>query len=184
MLAGVTVGCRVLLAVIFGSALIGKLSSRAALHGFTDSLTALPWWSKPWHPVFAIVILAAEAASAVLMIVPGTALAGLAIAAGLLAGFTIVPAASLKRGIMLTCRCFGLRSATIGPSHVVRNGIALTAAVAGIAASQASGATAAWTPFPVGVGVLCGAIFVGWDEIAYLLRSPARVQDHHWRVRP
>src|SRR5215813_11803225 len=122
MLAGVAVGCRVLLAVILGLAFIGKISSRAAFRGFTDSLTVLPWLPRRRHPVLAVVILVAEGASTVLLVVPGTALAGLALAVVLMTCFTVMPALSLRRGVELTCRCFGLRDAKIGLSHVLRNG--------------------------------------------------------------
>ena len=192
MLTGVAVGCRVLLALVLGLAFIGKISSRAAFRGFTDSLTALPWLPRRRHPVLAVVTAAAEGVSTVLVVVPGTAVAGLALAALLMACFTIVPAISLRQGVELTCRCFGLRDAKIGLSHVLRNGIALCAAVAGLAASQVTGPAAAWNPVAIGLGVLAGLAFAGWDEIAYLLRPPAPVpaqissqaHNHSWRVRP
>ena len=184
MYAGVVVACRVLLAVLFGLAFIGKISSRAALRGFTDSLTALPWLPQRRHPVLAAAITATEGASALLLLLTGTALTGFVLAVALLAAFTIVPAVSLRRGVELTCRCFGVREARIGPSHVLRNGVALCAAVAGLAASQASGAAAAWSPVPIGIGVLAGIVFVGWDEIAYLLQPPTHAQGHSWRMRP
>lgn len=188
MLTGLAVGCRVLLAVVLGLAFIGKISSRAAFRGYTDSLTVLPWLPRRRHPVLAALIVAAEGTSTVLVLVPGTAVAGLALAAVLMACFTIIPAVSLRRGVQLTCRCFGLRDAKIGLSHVLRNGIALCAAVAGLAASQASGSAAAWSPVAIGIGVLAGIAFAGWDEIAYLLRPPAQApgQAHSqsWRVRP
>lgn len=188
MITGVAVGCRVLLAMVLGLAFIGKISSRAAFRGFTDSLTVLPWLPRRRHPILAVMIAVAEGASTVLVVVPATALAGLALAAVMMTCFTIMPAVSLRRGVELTCRCFGLRDARIGLSHVLRNGFALCAAVAGLAASQASGPTAAWSPVAIGIGVLAGLAFAGWDEIAYLLRPPAQAsaQAHSqsWRVRP
>lgn len=75
MLAGVAVGCRVLLAVILGLAFIGKLSSRSALRGFADSLTALPWIPRRSLALLAAAILVAEGASTVLLVLPGTSLA-------------------------------------------------------------------------------------------------------------
>jgi hypothetical protein len=72
----------------------------------------------------------------------------------------------------------------MGPSHVLRNGIALCVALAGLAFSQAAGPSAAWGPVSIGLGVLVGIIFVGWDEIAYLLRPPAREKPQSWRIPP
>jgi hypothetical protein len=172
MLAGIAVGCRALLAVLLGLALIGKVSSASAWRGFTDSLTELPLLPKRRHPELAVTVAAAEGVATVLLVLPGTGLAGLALAAVVLTAFTIVPAVSLRRGVQLTCRCFGFREAKMGLSHVLRNGVALCAAIVGIAASQAVGPTPAWGPVSIGLGVLVGIIFVGWDEIAYLLRPP------------
>jgi hypothetical protein len=179
MLADVAVGCRVLLAVVLVLAFTGKITSRSAWRGFTDSLAALPWLPKRRHPVLAIAILVAEGTGAVLLVLPGTSLAGLALATALLTGFTVVPAISLRRGVELTCRCFGLREAKIGLSHILKNGVALCAAVAGLVASQASGPGTTWSPISIGIGVLAGLVFVGWDEIAYLLQPPSPAQSHH-----
>jgi hypothetical protein len=175
MLAGLAVGCRALLAVILGLALVGKISSRAALRSFAQSLAVLPWLSRRRLPA-ALAIAAAEGTGAVLLALPGTASAGLALAAVLMAVFTAVPAVFLRQGTELTCRCFGVREATIGRSHVLRNGIALCAAVAGLAASQASSPGTRWNPVAIGLGVIAGIIFAGWDELAYLLRPPAQAQ--------
>src|SRR5215472_9182776 len=183
MLAGIADGCRALLVVVLGLAVIGKISSMTAFRRFMDTLTALPFLRQRRHPVLAVTIVATEGASVVFLVVPVTALAGLALAVVLLVAFTLVPALSLRRGVELTCRCFGVREAKIGRSHVLRNGLALCAAVAGLTASLASGAAAAWSPVAIGIGIFAGIIFVGWDEIAYLLRPPAQAS-HPWRTRP
>lgn len=191
MLAGVAVGCRALLVVVLGLAFAGKISSRAAFRGFTDTLTALPWPRHRGYQVLAITIIAAEGASVVLIAVPVTALTGLVLATVLLVGFTVVPALALRRRVELTCRCFGLREAKIGPSHVLRNGLVLCAALAGLTASLAARAGAAQSLVAIGIGMVAGIVFVGWDELAYVLRpstpaprSAAQPHSHTWRMRP
>jgi uncharacterized membrane protein YphA (DoxX/SURF4 family) len=112
------------LAAVFAVAAMAKLSDRTA---FAETLERfrLP-------PVAAPAVPAAELAAALLLLVPASVRVGAGAALVLLALFTAVLAATLRRGEQPDCGCFGASSPTpIGPGTLVRNGAlaALAAAV-------------------------------------------------------
>ncbi|MEU0878715.1 thioredoxin family protein [Lentzea sp. NPDC005914] len=119
---------RVLLAVVFVAAVVGKVRTRQGFAEFRDSIAAL----VPWVPARAasLVLIAGEAVAVVLLAIPGTGL-GYAAAVGLLAVFCggIVLAMSGRKAVR--CKCFGAGGDVLGPKHLVRNGLLIAVGLAG-----------------------------------------------------
>lgn len=133
------IGCRVLLSVVFGWSVFGKVRSRAAAAGFTDSLTPLLGLLPVPVPkkVVAGCLLVAEAAVVVLPLpVP---VLGLALACALLAALTGGVAVVVGRGLSVACRCFGASAERLGVPHLVRNTVLLSTACGGLGARLSAG---------------------------------------------
>lgn len=173
-MSAVNLGCRLLLAVVFALAALGKARGRKAFEDFIQTLGNFgfpPSWAGA--PLAATLILA-EAASALLLLV-GMA-AGYALALALLGGFTLGIAWVLRRGAQVACRCFGASNTPVSAAHLVRNGLLLAITVLGAAGHGA----APGEPLPAGmsalagtVGVLAGLFITRWDDLVFLFRGPA-----------
>lgn len=77
----------------------------------------------------AVAMTAAEAVAMVLLLVP-TFVAGLSLAAVLLAFFAAAAAFLVRRGVAVPCRCFGAGRAPLGVADVVRNTLLTAVATA------------------------------------------------------
>ncbi len=131
---------------VFALAVVGKLRAPEA---FVASLADFGL-RRARRPV-AYAVMAAEAAVIPLVLLPATAPYGLALAALLLVGFAVAIAATLRRGVRPTCRCFGTKSAPLRGAHVARNLILAALAAAGVVA-------AAQDPAFVGAALAVAAI--------------------------
>jgi methylamine utilization protein MauE len=174
----VEVATRALLAVVFVTALAGKVSGRASYRAFLRSLRQMDVVPAAALRPAAATTVVAEAAAVVLLLVPAgwSGAAGLALAGTLLATFTVVVARTVGRGRRAPCRCFGASDTPLGRQHVVRN-VALTAVAAvGLAAAASAGEP---QPVAAGVGVagcaglLIGVLVAALDDLTALYRSPA-----------
>ncbi len=162
---------RIVLGVVFAVAAAGKLRSRQRFTEFTASLAPLRRPGTDWRPV-AAAVAAGEAATAILLALPGTTAAGLAAATALLVALSAGIVASLARGRELRCRCFGTTGATLRATHVVRNG-ALAVLSAGALLSHLT-VPPAGIPFDLAApAVLLGAflalVVLRWDDLTDLL---------------
>lgn len=181
MPTGIVIATRTILVVVLGAACCGKLVSRHTFLAFAESLRDLPYFGRQWRKPIARLIVVAEAVSVVCLLVPATDVAGFGLAASLLSLFTLIPAFALVHGVVITCRCFGIRKETIGPAHVLRNAIATLVAISGLIARAVWGAevlSASESILPIGVGVIGGVLLVMWDDVAYALRPPKAAQRH------
>jgi Methylamine utilisation protein MauE len=166
---------RALLAGLLAVSASAKLRGPEALHGFAASTVALRIASRRWSFPLAVATAVAEAVTAVLLAVPGTAPAGLAAAAVLLATFTAAIGLSLKRGARAPCRCFGASRTPLGAPQLLRNLVLLAVCGAALAASTRP----AGPLHPAGVAVALGAAAVAialvllLDQAVELLRDPA-----------
>lgn len=142
MLGALVMFARTLLTVLLGVAFGGKVSSHTVFRSFVTSLGGFPWIASRSRLPVAVAIVGAEFVAVGLLLWNNTVLLGFILAAVLLGAFSIVPAVGLARGSRVTCRCFGVRSETIGTSHVLRNGIAFLVAVGGAVGEGSSGTTA------------------------------------------
>jgi hypothetical protein len=167
---------RLLLALVFLTAVVGKLRTRAGFAGFVGSVVqfGVPVrWSGP----VARLAVAAEAAVVVLLAPSGTVPAGLLLAAGLLGVLTAAIVGALRRGARPACRCFGAGEAPIGARHVARNLALAAAALLGLLAGAVGGPA----PGPAGLLLAAGlavplaALVIRLDDLVALFApSPPR----------
>lgn len=127
--------CRAALAVVFFTASLSKVRSRAAFEGFAASFAPLPIIrSLPprWVGRAASAVPAAEAIAVVLAVAVPSAKIACGYALLLLAAFSIAIVILLSRGERASCRCFGSTAVPLGWSHVVRNSLLAVPCVAGL----------------------------------------------------
>ncbi|HEU5470943.1 MAG TPA: MauE/DoxX family redox-associated membrane protein [Actinophytocola sp.] len=167
------VAARFLIGTVFLVAVVGKISSRAAFAAFEGSLRRMAVLVPGAVGPAARATLALEALTVVLLIVPlrWAAVAGFAIAGGLLAIFTVAIARSLRAGNRAPCRCFGASSVPLGPRHLVRNGLLLAGAAVGLVAAGVPGEVDLAGALAAAVaGLAAGGLIAGFDDIAELVR--------------
>jgi len=182
---GLTVSCRVTLSFVLGAAFLGKVTSAASFLAFRHSLDSLPWLPPMWRRGTATTLVAIEGMTAALLLVPDASVGALIVASLLLTTFTGVLAIAMARKQGLTCHCFGLRGTAITWMHVFRNGALLAIALSGLTitlfSTDAMPTSALVEAVAAGSGLLAGCIFVGWDEFAFLLRTPPAKGSHTWK---
>ncbi|MFI1379947.1 MauE/DoxX family redox-associated membrane protein [Embleya sp. NPDC020886] len=165
--------CRTLLVVVFAVAVVSKLRSAASFAAFVRSVRAFVALSPRRGRAAARLVAGAEAAAVVLLLSSGpAALVGFALAGCLLAAFTLAMAASLRRGVRVSCRCFGASATDTGPLQLARNGFLVVVAIIGAVGTSrglpdAPGALAV----TVGIGLVAGVVVTVLDDISELLRD-------------
>jgi hypothetical protein len=170
-------GARLLLCLVLATAAGSKLGRRRAGREFVESLrplTAAGTLSRlPVGPVAALVV-GTEAVAAVLLLVPGTAPAGLAASAVLLTAYAAGILVAARAGVRLTCRCFGGGTSRLGRPEAVRNlALAVVAALALLADRTGALPAASWSALTVAatVGVVFAVAVVRWDDLVFVLGS-------------
>lgn len=169
----VEVACRLLLATVFGIALVGKVSSRAAWAAFEDSLREMAVVPETRVAAAARASVTTEFAIVVGLLVPATVVgvAAFVVAAGLLAVFAYVIATVVRRKQAVPCRCFGVSSTPLSALHVVRNvtliGVALLGAVATTETNPAQLSAAVLAGV---IGAVIGMLVAALDDLVALLR--------------
>jgi uncharacterized membrane protein YphA (DoxX/SURF4 family)/thiol-disulfide isomerase/thioredoxin len=139
-MASLALVARLLLAVVFAVAAVGKLRDREG------SRQALADFGAPAVPVrLAILLPLAELAVAAALIPTGSARWGAIGALVLLAVFPVAIAVNLGRGNTPDCNCFGsIGSAPVGPATLARNVVLLAPAVYLVARSDSGPSTVGW----------------------------------------
>jgi thiol-disulfide isomerase/thioredoxin/uncharacterized membrane protein YphA (DoxX/SURF4 family) len=163
----VELALRVLLAVVFATAGVGKLLD------LDGSRRAVADFGVPERAASAIGLLLplAEIAVAILLIFEPTAQVGAILGALLLAAFMLGISNALRKGQQPDCHCFGqIHSAPAGRSTLIRNGVLLAAAlVVAIAGSGPAiddwvSARSAAELVAVGLGILAvAAVLYAWN---------------------
>lgn len=175
--------CRALLVVVFLVSALTKLTSPVRYRSFVRATRRMRVVPRALVKQTAVLVVAAEAAIAVLLAIPTTitALAGFAIAFGLLAGFTLGIVVAVRDGDTEPCACFGKSTTPMGPQHVGRNAFLLLAAAAGFAGALIGG------PLDLGIaaiaavgGLVLGALVTVFDDLYELFRpTPAASSSRH-----
>jgi hypothetical protein len=121
-------------------------------------------------------VVAAELTVVGLLAVPATIPVGFVLAAGVLLAFSVGIARVLRAGGSAPCRCFGPSAAPLGVRHLVRNGVLVTVALAGLAADRLGGGGGALHPAGVALGVVAAGtlafLVVFFDDLTDLF-APA-----------
>lgn len=171
--------CRVLVVVVFVSAVLGKARSGGAWKEFTESVNELGLLPRRAARGVAGAVLVIEVAVVVLLVTPGGVLYGYACALGALLAFTAAVGAARSGGRRVRCRCFGGRGETVDASYFARNGVLIGAALLGVVTTVV--ARSSWPPSPAGAilaggtGALVALGVVFWNDVRYLVAGPDRV---------
>lgn len=158
------VACATLVGVVFVASAVSKVRD---FGGFARSLPALVPVARRLVRPLAAVVLVAEAAVPVLLVVPPATSYGFAVGGVLFAAFTAAIAVALRHGRLAPCRCFGASSAPIGPRHLARNGALLIIAVAGGLAPHGLPPLPALSVAAV-AGLIGAILIVSFDDIVDL----------------
>lgn len=161
---------------VFCASAWSKVRSPAARRRFAASLRDLGLLPGRFAGPAAVAVPAAEVAVAAgcLLSLTGArvALPTLLAAAALLAVLTAGVAVEVRNGTGARCACFGTAARPLGPRHLVRNGLLLALAAAGIVAAAAGPAGAEGLP-ALGAGVLAGVLVARLDDLLDLFTPAA-----------
>jgi hypothetical protein len=176
----VDIACRSLLAAVFACSAVAKLRSRARFRRFRSWLRALPLPVVRRHSgVVAAAMAGTEIAVVALTAVPGTGLAGFAVAAAALAVFVTGTVVAILRGSTAPCECFGSSGAPLAMRHVARDTALLAVAVAGTITSGAHGARPGGTAVSIAAALVVAVLAVSADDVLSLFGTvPGHVPGH------
>ncbi|MEV0568897.1 MauE/DoxX family redox-associated membrane protein [Dactylosporangium sp. NPDC050588] len=162
---------RALLAFVMALAVAGKITDGDYRKAFRNSLEAFTWVPRALRPALPAGVLAAEAALAVLLVLPQTAQPGLVLCALFLVVVTAALAAARAGGKDVRCACFGADDRPVEAWHFTRNGLLVLVAAGTFLAHDPAPAT----PVPamaaglvISAGLLCAVALTHWRELAYL----------------
>ena len=161
-------GVRCAIAVVFVVSTASKLTSRSAFADFVASARNIGGLRRRQAGPVATVVIAVEAAAAVLTAVPATAAAGLCLSTGVLVGFAYAVARAVRQRRAGPCRCFGPSRTPLGRGQVVRNLALAVVAVSGVLAGQPGTVTPAGAALAICGGALAAAVVIRFDEIVEL----------------
>jgi hypothetical protein len=170
------IGCRAAVGLVFLLALAGKLAGAGAFAEFARSVREMRAAPPALVPVVARATVLAEGLTVLLLAIGLriTILLGLGLAVLLTAAFSHAVLRTVRSGNRTPCRCFGRSSSPLGPRHLVRNGLLLGVAVAGLVASAAGGSAGlAGALVAVLAGLFLGLVIAAFDDLAQLVAPPA-----------
>ncbi|QFU90265.1 MauE/DoxX family redox-associated membrane protein [Amycolatopsis sp. YIM 10] len=140
--AGIVV--RTVLVLVFLLAALGKLRGPGSLAETIDRVVRLP---RAVTITLTALTIIAELTAVVLLTAGGGFLhTGLVLAAALLAAFSVVVLAAIRRGHRVRCACFGRSPYFMSGDDLARNVVLLGAAVAAIARHPAESAATGFLP--------------------------------------
>lgn len=169
----VTLASRCLIGLVFAVSAFTKLRSRQSFGEFAAWLAGLRVLPVRGRPV-AMLLAAAEATIVVLVAVPWTVQAGLALAAATLAVLAAGSYRVVRAGTGASCQCFGASRVPLGFRHVVRNGLLCVVAAAGAAVATGNRMPAhpAGIVLSLGAGVVVSLFVLFLDDLAALFAGP------------
>ena len=170
------IGCRTAVGLVFLLAIAGKLAGAGAFAEFTRSVRDMRAAPPALVPAVARVTVLAEGLTVLLLAIGlrVTIVLGFGLAVLLTAAFSYAVLRTVRTGNRTPCRCFGRSSSPLGPRHLVRNGLLLAVAVAGLAASVAGGsADLAGALVAVLAGLFVGLVLATFDDLAQLIAPAA-----------
>jgi len=172
---------RAAMGIVFAVACASKVRSRIALERFTRSLEELKLPSAAEPRLIASVVIGAEAATVVCLVVPFTVAIGFTLALLLSSTFALAIVRAVSDGAQVPCQCFGSDGATLAGRHVVRNVLLVGLGVTGLAVQfggSASATSVAGGLLAAAAGTALGYMFIRWDDIAFLAAGPVEAVDN------
>lgn len=176
------VGVCAMTACVFGASAAGKIRSRAAYRAYRAGLGAnhlMPGYllaaaaavltvgealTAAWL-TGCTVLLAARSGHASALLAESALAAATLLTATLTVGVTV----AIRRGSAAPCPCFGVRSGRpIGPAHLLRNLLLLSALVAGLTLGPVAPRppTPAGLVLALGTAVVAAMLIIRWEDIA------------------
>lgn len=169
--------CQGLLLFTFATATVAKLSGRHGLRLFADSLTETELVPARTALSAAAGVVAAEATTAGLLLLPTTRGLGFGAAVLVLTTLTVGILRVLKRRASAVCRCFGTTPRRLGPRHVVRNVVLIAVAIVGFATTSISASRTLDVHYLALVtGVALALPLIMLDDVIELARPPRPLQ--------
>lgn len=168
---------RTALTLIFLASLSSKIISPKAFAAFTKAVQVLGGRRMHVAPIWAAVVIGAEALCVVLLVLPGRRnLDPLAFAlpASLLLVFTAALVTAMRRGVRQPCRCFGSSTRAPDGVTVARNlGLLVTCAIGALCSmAPPAPATSRTSAAALAGGLLLAVAFMSCETIADLWRPP------------
>lgn len=164
------------MAVTFAYSAATKVAGRAAYADFRGWLTSAAAVPRRHAGAVAAVMVAAEAAVALAMLVPPLPPAGYVTAILLLAVFTAGVRSMMRRRVGIPCKCFGTGRRPPGRAHLARNAILAAVAAAGLLMSAAGAAAPPIRPetaLTAIAGITAALLLINLDELVALYRPRA-----------
>jgi hypothetical protein len=167
-----SLACRLVCCLVFAASSYGKLNSKSAFRDFVTWIGALSASFARVRTPLAIAIAASEVLIVLLIAIPRSYAAGLALAACLFAIFGIGMLVIIRSRRTIGCNCFGSSSAPVGIRHLVRNVLLYSIAVAGIAPIGPRATDPAGIALAIGAALAIAALLVSVDELEILFANP------------
>lgn len=176
-------GVRLLLALVFAAAAVGKLRDRA---GFVRTLAGFGLAGTPAN-LAATLVPALELVAASLLLPAVTAGWGATLSLALLLGFTLATGISLLRGNAPDCACFGaIGSEPVGSLTLARNALLIVLTVFLLLAGSGAAWTsigAAWSESSFDERVLGSAFLITLACLGALSIHASRLRSAHNRLQ-
>ncbi|MFI6099757.1 MauE/DoxX family redox-associated membrane protein [Lentzea sp. NPDC051213] len=170
--------CRVVVGLVFLLAVVGKLRGRAELTAFAESLGSFGLRSTRVRSALAASVITVEAVTVVLLAVAPRL--GLGLAAMMLVAFTAAVAAAKATGREVRCRCFGADGGLMGRKHMIRNGVLVVVALAGLTPANATATPHLGLLFAAVSAAVLGAVALAhWDDLRFLFGGGHGAQPAH-----
>lgn len=162
--------CRVLLVVVLVWSAAGKLTP-SGFRATVDMLRQLG--AVPAKRSVACLLIIAETAVALLVVVPRAAAVGSVAAVALFAILTGGVGWVLARRMNVRCACFGAAGRTLSITHLIRNLFLLATAICSGLVARFPGAPEEIMISTV-LGVFLALVLVRLDDVIFLFSAPAR----------
>lgn len=171
--------CNVWLLLVFGAAAVGKVRTSASFAAFADAVVVLGRVPVRRAGAVAKAIVALEAATALLLLIPPLRSTGLLLATVLLAAFTTVVARALRLRAPVSCRCFGGSAGPVGPPQLTRNALLLLGVLGAAPGALDPGHLVWQAQFTAWLsGAVAALVLVTAEELIALLRRPTAPTTH------
>lgn len=161
----VDIVCRGTLVLVFLASAAGKISN---FGGFVAAIRQLGLVPGSWPRPVARLVVAAEVAAAVLLLLPN-GLAGFVLVMLLCAMFGVVIELSVRRDIRVPCPCFGASADLLNRRHLLRNGILVMLAAIGLAGFDPGRLEFVDTAVSLVVALFVAAVVIRFDDVAEVL---------------
>jgi hypothetical protein len=167
-----SLACRCICCLVLAASSYGKLHSKPAFRDFISWIASLSALSVRVRTPLAATIAAGEVFAVLLIAIPRSYVAGMAVASCLFAAFSIGMLVILRSKRAVGCNCFGSSSGPVGIRHVVRNVLLCSIAVAGVASIGPRATDPAGVALAIGTAVVIATLLVFLDELQMIFANP------------